>query len=68
MDKEDNKKKTRRFTPEELGLKRIVANGRKYIDVTPLWIDSKESQKIQNIIYGEPPSPEDCIRKEANKR
>lgn len=63
-----NKNKTYRFTPEELGLERIVVGGRTYIDVTPLWIDSDESQRIQNIIYGEPPSPEDIIMKEANKR
>lgn len=63
-----DKNKMYRFTPEELGLERIVAGGRIYIDVTPLWIDSDESRRIQNILYGEPPSPEDIIMKEANKR
>lgn len=38
------------FTPEELGLERVRINGKSYIDVTPLWIDSKKSIEIQKII------------------
>ena len=41
MNKKDDKTKVYRFTPEELGLERIVINGHRYIDVTPLWIDPK---------------------------
>lgn len=46
MNNENRKKRRVTFTPEELGLERLTINGKKYIDVTPLWIDSKKSQKI----------------------
>ena len=67
MNKE-NKENIKTFTTEELGLKRLVAEGCSYIDITPFWIDSKESRRIQKIIEGESPHPEDLIRKEADKR
>ncbi len=44
------KEKYYRFTPEELGLERLVVHGRRYIDVTPLWIDSQKSREIQAFI------------------
>ena len=42
----EEKKNIFRFTPEQLGLERIVVNGKRYIDVTPLWIDSKKSVEV----------------------
>ena len=56
----NEKKRRRRFTPEELGLERITVNGKRYIDVTPLWIDSKKSQEVWKIINGENP----CVNSE----
>lgn len=44
------KEKYYRFTPEELGLERLVVHRRRYIDVTPLWIDSQKSREIQAFI------------------
>lgn len=54
MNNGKNKRRTT-FTPEELGLEKITVNGKRYLDVTPLWIDSKTSQKIWKIIEGERP-------------
>lgn len=48
------KEKYYRFTPEELGLERLVLHGRRYIDVTPLWIDSQKSREIQAFIKERP--------------
>lgn len=48
------KEKYYRFTPEELGLERLVIHGRHYIDVTPLWIDSPKSRDIQALIKERP--------------
>ncbi len=50
MGNEIRKRRKVTFTPEELGLERITVNGKRYIDVTPLWIDSKKSQEVQKII------------------
>lgn len=50
MNNDNTRKRRRTFTPEELGLERIVVDGKRYIDVTPLWIDSKKSQEVQKII------------------
>lgn len=55
------------FTPEELGLKRVVAEGRSYIDITPFWIDSKESIRIHNMIE-ESLHPAEDRRKETEKK
>lgn len=62
MDKENVEKN--RFTPEELGLKKVVVEGHRYIDVTPFWIDSRESRRIQNMLEGEVPNPKGFKRKE----
>lgn len=59
MDKEHIKT----FTPEELGLKRTTVEGRNYIDITPFWIDSVESRRIQDMLQGEASCPEDVTRK-----
>lgn len=50
MGNEIRKRRKVTFTPEELGLERITVNGKRYIDVTPLWIDSKKSQEVQKKI------------------
>lgn len=50
MKSEKRNKRRVTFTPEELGLERITINGKRYIDVTPLWIDCKQAQEIQKII------------------
>lgn len=63
-----NKKNVKTFTLEELGLKRIVAEGHRYIDITPFWIDSKESVRIRNMLKGEPSRPEGFIKKEAERK
>lgn len=57
------KEHTKTFTPEELGLKRITAEGRSYIDITPFWIDSVESRRIQDMLQKEASCPEDVTRK-----
>ncbi|MGN0438060.1 MAG: hypothetical protein ACI4F4_06000 [Lachnospiraceae bacterium] len=38
------------FTHQELGLQEYMYRGKKYIDVTPFWIDSKETKLIQNYM------------------
>lgn len=48
MDK--GKERNYSFTPEELGLERLVIDGQHYIDVTPLWIDSGKAREIQKLI------------------
>ena len=50
MGNEIRKRRKVTFTPEELGLEWITVNGKRYIDVTPLWIDSKKSQEVQKKI------------------
>lgn len=68
MDKE-NKSEIRinaySFTPEELGLERLVIDGHRYIDVTPLWIDSKKSREVYAIIEAKmaASNPENVERK-----
>ena len=57
------KEHTKTFTPEELGLKRITAEGRSYIDITAFWIDSVESRRIQDMLQKEASCPEDVTRK-----
>lgn len=47
------------YSPEELGLERITVNGHTYLDVTPFWIDSKQSQRIQQIIASDKKVEED---------
>lgn len=39
------------YTPEELGLEYIMVNGRRYLDVTPLWIDSNRAQEIKSRMF-----------------
>ncbi len=56
------------FTPEELGLKRITAEGRNYIDITPFWIDSVESRRIQDMLQTEASCPENITRKEDKRK
>lgn len=63
-----NKKNVKTFTVEELGLKRVVAEGHRYIDITPFWIDSKESIRLWNMLEGEPPHPEKFIKREAERK
>lgn len=62
------KEHVRAFTPEELGLKRITAEGRKYIDITPFWIDSTESRRIHEMLQGEASCPENITRKEDKRK
>lgn len=62
------KEHTKTFTPEELGLRRITAEGRNYIDITPFWIDSVESKRIHDVLQGEAPRPEGVTRKEDKKK
>lgn len=50
MCKKNIKVEGKSYSPEELGLKRIVADGHVYLDVTPFWIDSKQSQHIKEIV------------------
>ncbi|MGN0494958.1 MAG: hypothetical protein ACI4GW_01900 [Lachnospiraceae bacterium] len=38
------------FSHQELGLKEYMYQGKKYIDVTPFWIDSKETQRIKKHV------------------
>lgn len=38
------------YSQEELGLKNITIQGKTYVDVTPFWIDCKQSQKIKEYI------------------
>lgn len=66
MNKEDNRNTTYSYTPEELGLKKIIADGHRYIDVTPLWIDSKESRRIQDIIQAGSPHSEETAGRRNN--
>ena len=61
---QNNKNNIRTFTPEELGLKRITVDGRTYLDVTPFWIDSKESQRIQKYIEEHSQIPENYEKEE----
>lgn len=60
----NGKSRRTKFTPEELGLERITVNGKRYIDVTPLWIDSKKSQEVWKIINNELPCANDSERRE----
>lgn len=43
------------FTPDELGLETVTYDGKKYIDVTPFWIDCGQTQRIHEIAYGDRP-------------
>ncbi len=55
------------YSPEELGLKRIVADGHVYLDVTPFWIDSRQAQHVKEIIASGQPETADCDRKGADE-
>lgn len=66
MNKENNQ--IYRFTPEELGLERIVIGGRRYIDVTPLWIDSKKSREIQSMLKDDSSQPTYEFKKGDDKK
>ncbi len=37
------------LTHQELNLKEYYFQGKKYIDVTPFWIDSKETYRIKQL-------------------
>lgn len=50
MCKKNIKIKGESYSPEELGLEHIVADGHTYLDVTPFWIDSRQSQHIKQIV------------------
>ncbi len=50
------------YTPEELGLERLTINGKKYLDVTPFWLDCEKARCIERQIHGERPRPEDFRR------
>lgn len=39
-----------RFSPEEIGLERLIIDGHCYIDVTPLYLDSKKSLEVYERI------------------
>ncbi len=52
------------YTPEELGIKRVVINGKRYLDVTPFWLDSKQSQLIDEKLHGARPKPNDFSKRE----
>lgn len=52
-EKEENmniKKQGCTFNHQELGLKEVIYHGKRYIDVTPFWIDSKERTRIENYM------------------
>mgnify|MGYP004502007649 CR=1 FL=1 len=38
------------FTHQELGLKEVFYKGKKYVDITPFYIDSKESVRIKKYM------------------
>lgn len=55
------------YSPEELGLERIVVDGHIYVDVTPFWIDSGQAQHIKELIASGRPDTADCDRKGADE-
>lgn len=55
------------YTPEELGLERLVVNGKRYIDVTPFWLDCRQSREIDEKVNGAKPKPGDFVRRELNQ-
>lgn len=55
------------YTPEELGLERIIVNGKRYIDVTPFWLDSTQSRVLDEKIHGAKPKPGDFERRGMNE-
>lgn len=51
--KEDNviiKMNNHTCTHQELGLQEYIYGGKKYIDVTPFWIDSGETKRIKKYM------------------
>lgn len=38
------------YTHQELGLKEVNYKGKKYVDITPFYIDSKESARIRKYM------------------
>lgn len=38
------------FTHQELGLKEVNYKGKKYVDITPFYIDSKDSARIRKYM------------------
>lgn len=54
------------YSPEELGLERIVADGHTYLDVTPFWIDSGQAQHIRQIVINRQPGKSGSNRKGEN--